>query len=245
MSKIVAGFTRSLLRRWGVSLIERPDIWDGRNRTATIIIDESVGDNLILENAFTFRMTSKQCEEIAADLSARICDKFMKAFIYALNQTSRKQKVLIERVSALQWLNDAIKRIEFVLETYHVKINRFQDADYWKCVAHFGGERNFRQLLVDAVSRNERIANEFTMCLVCKNCRCKRTGERVCKRIYVEVDDPKKGIKTLRHIDEDFPISNRLEDILLTFEQREDCGCFAPNNTDFVDWAVRFRNAHF
>ena len=243
--KLLPGYIQNILRSWGVGIIERPDIYDGRNRNMVVIIDESVGDNLILENAFTFRMTSHQCEEIVFDLSEKICDKFMRAFVHAVNETVRWQKVLIERVSAVAWLKDAIRRIEFVFETYHISIKRFDEVDYWKCVMHFGGERNFRQLLVDAVSRDKKISDEFTMCLVCKNCRCKKNGERVCRKIYVEVEDPKDGIRTLRHIDLDIPISNKLKHILPTFEQREECGCFTPNNTEAIDWACRFRDAHF
>lgn len=235
-------FTSRKLAAWGISVIPRPDYWDDRNRKMTIVIDESLDDDtLVIEDGITFRMSVFAADEFVATLAANVCDQFMELFVASINSYSKWNMVLIKKASGTSFLEQALDRIQFVLDTYHVGIKRFTELDYMKCVRHFGGERNFRQLIRDAVCYN--ISDQLTMCLICKNCRCKRNGERVCRKVYVPVEEG-SGVRTLR-ITADYPISNKLTDIIPTFEQREECGCFEPNGTALIDWAVRFRNAHF
>lgn len=235
-------FTAKKLSMWGISVIPRPDYFDDRNRKMTIVIDESLDDDtMVIEDGITFRMSVWAADEFVATLSENVCDKFMELFVAAINSYSRWNKVLIKKASGSSFLEQALERIQFVLDIYQVGIKRFTELDYWKCVQHFGGERNFRQIVCDAINYN--LADEMTMCLICKNCRCKRNGERTCRKVFVPVDEG-NGVRTLR-VSADYPISNKLKDIIPTFKQREECGCFEPNGTAVIDWAVRFRNAHF
>lgn len=235
-------FTSQKLAAWGISVIPRPDYFDDRNRKMTIVIDESLDDDtMVIEDGITFRMSVWAADEFVTTLSTNICDKFMELFVAAINSYSKWNKVLIKKASGSSFLEQALERIQFVLDIYHVGIKRFTELDYLKCVRHFGGERNFRQIVCDAINYN--LADEMTMCLICKNCRCKRNGERTCRKVFVPVDEC-HGVRTLR-VSADYPISNKLKDIIPTFEQREECGCFEPNGTAIIDWAVRFRNAHF
>lgn len=238
-------YVRNTLAQWGVSVIPRPDYFDNRNRKVTVVIDESIDDDaVIIEDGITFRMSVTATERVVNKLSDEVCTNFMELFITAINAYAKWNMVLIKKASGLSFLTQAIGRIQFVLDIYHVGISRFQNMDYLKCVRHFGGDRNFRQIVFDAVCYRHSLTEEMTMCLICKNCRCKKNGERVCKKVFVPVEEG--GSKLLRLMDDDErPLSNKLKDIIPTFDQREECSAFEANGTKLIDWAVSFRNAHF
>jgi len=112
--------------------------------------------------------------------------------------------------------------------------------DWMNCCAHFGSERNFKQLICDAIAFQ---ADElFSMCLICKHCACRKDGKRFCREVWVPVDENGTAVKTLRRMNGDQPISNLLEDIIPTFSSRESCACFEQNDTKFIDALMRFRD---
>lgn len=239
-------FPKQKLAAWGISVIPRPDYWDNRNRRMTLIIDESIADDtIIVEDGISFRMSVTATENLIEQMVDQICDDFMELFVSAVNAYAKWNMILIKKASGISFLKQAVERIQFVLDIYHVGIKQFQQLDYWKCVRHFGGERNFRQIVFDAVCYNRELIEEMTpqKCLICKHCKCLRSGERICRKVFVPVEEG-RGVRTLRIVS-DVPISNKLADILPTFEQREECSCFEQNGTKIIDWAVRFRNAHF
>ena len=239
-------FVRNQLANWGVTVIPRPDYWDNRNRTVTVVIDESLPDEeIIFENPVTIRLNTGTLEDRVETLSANVSNKWMELFITAINFHSRVYIVKLRELTgtqATEWIEAAINRINYMIDVYQVGIKRFTDLDFAKCIKHFGGERNFRWLIIDAVGRNPELVAQMTRCLICKNCRCKKNGERKCRRVFVPVEE--NGVRTLRMVT-DMPISDRLSDIIPTFESREECPQFEPNDTGFIDWVVRFRNAHF
>jgi hypothetical protein len=231
-------FTKKALKNWGVEIIDRPDIFDGRNRCVAIIIDERI-DDVVFIDPLTLTMSSDTVDELVVAISAHICDDFMALFIHAINIYGKWMKVVIKQQKGTEWWKQAIERVECILEMYKVNIKRFQKLDYEKCVYHFGSRRAFHQIIIDAIAYN---IDDFPKCLICKHCKCKRDGQRVCNKVFTPVEED--GVKTLRMIT-DYPISNRIEDIQKTFTYQDECIYFEQNQSDLIDWMLRFRNAHF
>lgn len=231
--------TKETLKRWGVQVVERPDIFDNRNRCVTVVIDERNNDRVVFLDALTISTSSETLDEIVCCISGQIYEGFISNFIHAVNAYGKWMKVILKQESGLNWWKNAIDRVDFVLDAYGIQLKHCTKLDYIRMIETFG-MNGFTQLLTDAVCFN---ISELPKCYFCKHCQTNRKGERRCNRCYVPVENG-QGVKTLRMIS-DTPISNQIVDILPTFESREECSEFERRNTSFIDWAVRFRNAHF
>jgi hypothetical protein len=234
--------TQELLKRWGVPVILRPDYWDGRNRSITIIVDETVpfGD-VIFEDGITYRMNTDTLDDNVSKLSENVYDDFIIAFVYGVNAYAKWNQVIIRKEDdGLKWLKDAISRIECVFDMYKLDIKHFGALDWKKCCVHFGGEHNLNQIIADAIAyRSEEL---FSLCMICKNCKCEADGRRYCTRVYVPTDEYAESVITLRRITDDQPLSNDIIDIIPTFKNREQCSCFEKNETRFIDQMIKFRD---
>ena len=230
-------YIRKKLHDWGVQIVNRPDIFDDRNRWVTVVLNEKI-DGVCFKDALTLTMSADTLNDLVYIMSCNICDDFMKDFIYAINMYGKWMKPIMKKQCGSKWWREALERIEYVLKIYEIDIKRFDQLDYNKCVAHFGSKRAFRQVIIDAVCYR---FNDMPQCLICKHCKCKRDGSRVCSQVFVPVTEG-RGVKTLRII-ADHQISNRVEDIAPI--TKNTCKRFETNHTEIIDWAVRFRNAHF
>ena len=235
--------TRELLKRWGVSICDRPDYWDGRNRTMMIIIDETVDDDaVIFENGVTYRMNSESVDSFIDEFLNQMCEKLVVALIDAINAYAKWNICQIRTQVGSKWLKDAWNRVKFFLGMYGLNPGEkyFSYLDWKQCCKYFGSERNFRQLIRDAVAYN---SDELcSKCITCANCHCDKDGVRYCDAVMVPVDEFGERVKTLRRITEDQPISNLLEDIIPTFSQREECSHYVKNDTTFIDAIIVLRN---
>lgn len=233
--------SQEILKRWGINIVHRPDFWDGKNRCVTVVIDESLDDDTILfEDGITYRMSSDAVDRCIDEILYNISDKFIIAIVQAINAYAKWYQVLIRKELGSVWLRKALERVAFLLDMYKVNIKHATMLDWKKCCAHFGSERNFKQLICDAIAYQ---ADElFSMCLICKHCACGRDGKRYCKEVWVPVDEDGTAVKTLRRMNGDQPISNLLEDIIPTFTSRESCDVFERNDTKFIDALTRFRD---
>ena len=231
-------FTKKALKNWGVEIIDRPDIFDGRNRCVTIIIDERI-DDVVFIDPLTLTMSNDTLDELVTNIATYICDDFMTLFIHGINIYGKWMKIPMKKQKGTVWWKQAIERVECVLDMYQIKIQRLGKLDFDKCVYAFGSRRAFAQVVIDAIAYN---LEDFPKCLICKHCRCRRDGTRICNKIYTPVEE--EGVKTLRMVT-DYPISNRIEDISKTFKYQEECSEFEQNQSDLIDWMLRFRNAHF
>lgn len=231
--------TKKMLNNWGVQIVERPDIFDDRNRCVTVVIDERYDDEVVFLDPLTISMSSDMLDDVVLTLADNIYDGFMSTFITAINAYGKWMKVILKEQSGLTWWKAAVGRVEFVLDAYGIHLKHCSKLDYMRMVETFG-YNGFRQLVIDAVCYN---IPELARCFFCKNCHTSNKGERKCMRCYTPVEEG-RGVKTLR-MQADTPISNRIEDLLPTFESREECSMFERRHTAVIDWAVRFRNAHF
>lgn len=233
--------TLEILRKWGIEVVPRPDIFKNRNRQVTIVVDESIPeDTIIFEDGITYRMSTTAIDQCVDTLIEHIDGRFIRCFVDAVNSYALWNRILIKKESGTEWLKNAIERVEFMLDMYNLDIHSFSKLDWFWCIAHFGGERNFTQLISDVIAY--RTDELFSKCMICANCRCNRYGKRECKEVLVPVDETGTHVKTLRRLDDDQPISNLLEDILPTFAQREECPKFEENETTVIDAIIRFRD---
>lgn len=233
--------TIEILRKWGIKIVHRPDYWDRRNRQIVVIIDESIDEEtIIFEDGISYRMSSAALDKCLDTLTDNINDRFITCVVDAINAYAKWYCVVIKREPGSQWLKKALDRIDCALNMYGIDMMSFSYLDWCWCTAHFGSEMNFRQIITDAIAFQSD--EMFSKCMICKNCRCDKAGIRHCREVWVPVDENGNGIKTLRRINEDQPISNRLEDIIPTFAQRETCSLFEKNDTRLIDHVIRFRN---
>ncbi len=232
-------YTRRTLNRWGIAVVDRPDVFDHKNRWVTIVIDERITDVVFID-PLSITCSSDALDELVTTISLNVCDEFMEIFIKAINIYSKWMMVLVKKEHGTVWWKNAIDRVETILDMYGVHIKRFQKLDYEKCATHFGSRRAFNQVIIDAISYG---IEDFPKCLICKHCKCKRNGTRICNKVFTPVDDG-CGVKTLRMVT-DYPISNRIADISKTFAYHEECECFEENPHSAIDYLVRMRNAHF
>jgi hypothetical protein len=185
-------------------------------------------------------MSSDAVDRCIDEWMYNVSDKFIEAIVQAINAYAKWNRVIIKREPGSVWLRKAIERVAFLLDMFHIDIQKATLLDWKQCCARFGGERNFRQLITDAIGfKGDEL---FSMCLICKNCACGRDGKRFCREVWVPVDESGTTVKTLRRMTEDQPISNLLEDIIPTFSSRETCPMFEKNNTTVIDAIIRFRD---
>lgn len=237
LKSMIAEYVLRKLKLWGISIVERPDIFDNRNRNLVVIIDESVGDAVIFEDVLTLRMTVRTLEECVCTLSDAVSDDWLCAFFGAINSYGQTYRVLLKKMSGPKWWKAAVERIEFALEAYRIDIKRLDQFAYAKCELLLGGRNGVYQFIQDCVCFE---MDEMPICFVCKNCKTMRNGNRICKRCYVPVSE-ETAVTSLLRLTTDYPISNRILDLVKTMPLNE-CSAFEPREDSIavktINWFI-------
>lgn len=214
------------LNKMGVVVYNRPDIYDGENKSIAIIIDERE-DYIKMKDAITF-IASTECIEAFIDIIFEdYSEGFITDIIKGINEYLYDHSRVIKgnKFSPKEWWEAVIPMIALAFDRYGIDLSECDHTEYIVAKKRLGGRKG----IVTAV-KNALENQCASRCAMCEHCRININGEYYCKRIIVESDRTNGSILARMLTGNKFA-SNLCSDIV---GPNDDCECFSSRDKSLM-----------